>query len=250
MLQENEKQKWGLRVSVTNNILRVQNLQGAVTSILDRGADAKLVNQEYNKQLVFEELKKSFGKEDASILTPGLFSYSSNPTKEIPLDVVVKYTPEVSTTVTSNPTQIGINVNDHVFSNPDTMTVQFGISDIRGSLARLQGVVKTFTSIDALKNPVTPSKALLNLLYKAKEEHTLFTIDDGLHAYTNMVITNITYDKDKSTYRSLVATATLQQFIFVNTDGENIGVSRPSVVPGSASTFSTYWNRITAIRIV
>lgn len=244
---------------VTENILKVQNVQGAITTIKDYGAaDAKLVNQEYDLQNNFYTVNRAL-EENATIDASAQpehedykgFSYTrEKPIKEIPLDVVVRYTPEVSTTITANPTQIGVNVNDHVYSNPDTMMVQFGISDIKGTIARLTGVVKSFSSADALKNPVTPSRALLNLLYRAKEEHTLLAIDDGLHAYTDMVITNITYDKDKSTYRSLVATVTLQQFIFVNTEGDEIGSTRPQVVPGNASTFAKVWDRVTAIRIV
>lgn len=235
-------------MSVTENILKVKNVQGVITSIKDRGADAQLYNQEYTKQMEYFTFDSESGDVDS---LPDLFSYTSGkPFQAIPLDVVVRYTPEVSTTVTSNPTQIGINVNDHVYNNPDTMTVTFGISDIRGTLARLSGVIKSFTSADALKNPQTPSRALLALLYKAKEEHTLLTIDDGLYTYRNMVITNVTYDKDKSTYRSLVATATLQQFIFVNVIQESMGCVRANVVPGVASKFANAWDRISSIRLV
>lgn len=230
-------------MSVTNNILKVKNLQGNITSIIDRGADAKLVNQEYADQTAYYALNPK------PMRYEGLFSYpASKPNRAIPLDVVVRYTPELSATITSNPTQFGVNVNDHVYNNPDTMTVVFGSSDIKGSLARLSGVIKSFTSADALKNPETPSRSLLNMLYQAKQEHTLLALDDGLHTYTDMVITNITYDRDKSTYRTLVATVTLQQFIFVDT--LETGSKRPSVVPGSKSTFSSAWDRITAIRLV
>lgn len=230
-------------MSVTNNILKVQNIQGAITSIKDRGADAKLVNQEYKDQLEYSKLSHK------PLYYKGMFSYpSGKPDKEIPLDVVVSYTPEMSSTITSNPTQTGVNVNDHVYNNPDTMTIKFGISDIRGSYARLKGIVKSFTSVDSIKNPVSPSRALLSMLCKAKEEHTLFALDDGLHTYTDMVITNITYDKDKSTYRTLVATVTLQQFIFVNT--LESGSKRPQVVPGSTSTFASVWDKVTARRLV
>lgn len=240
-------------MSVTENILKVQNVQGVITSIKDRFTGNELVNQEYALQKsVHDTLLNAEFTDEASkeryVASANLFSHTAGePFKSIPLDVVVRYTPEVSTTVTTNPTQIGINVNDHVYSNPDTVTVVFGISDISRKLARLSGVVKSFTSIDALKNPVTPSRALLNLLYKAKEEHTLLSLDDGLHAYTDMVITNITYDKDKSTYRSLVATITLQQFIFVNTEGNDINSFRPQVVPGAASTYASIWDSLTNI---
>lgn len=236
-------------MSVSENILKVQNMQGTLTSIKDKVlADAYLFNEEYKEQMQWYNWNPS---ETPADQLPTLFSYTAGkPQRYIPLDVVIRYTPEVSSTVTSNPTQIGINVNDHVYSNPDTMTITFGMSDVRGSLARLTGIVKAFTSVDALKNPQTPSRSLLSLLYKAKEEHTLLSVDDGLHTYTNMVITNITYDRDKSTYRSLVATATLQQFIFVNTGTEALGVIRPSVLPGSASRFYKEWDRISTMRFI
>lgn len=235
-------------MSVTENILKVKNVQGVITSIKDRGSDAKLINQEYDDQVkYYNEVVVPGDKDKAAEFS--LVSYPSDkPFKSIPLDVVVRYSPEMSSTITSNPIQSGVNVNDHIYSNPDTMTVVFGASDIKGTLARLTGVVKSFTSIDSLKNPVTPSRALLNLLYRAKEEHTLLCVDDGLHTYTDMIITNISYDKDKSTYRTLVATIVLQQFLFVNT--EEVGSKRPAVVPGKASTFSKVWDSVTSIRLL
>lgn len=235
-------------MSVTENILKVKNAQGVITSIKDRGSAASLLNQEYEAQVkYYNEVIVPQATDKASEYS--LVSYPSDkPFENIPLDVVVRYSPEVSSTITMNPIQSGVNVNDHIYSNPDTMTILFGSSDIKGSLARLSGVIKSFTSIDTLKNPVTPSRALLNLLYRAKEEHTLLCIDDGLHTYTDMIITNISYDKDKTTYRTLVATVMLQQFIFVNT--AELGSKRPAVVPGQTSTFAKVWDSVTAIRLL
>lgn len=238
-------------MSVTENILKVKNVQGVITSIKDRVyAHDQLLNQEYSLQEEYFKYLKEYPDDAEDIASElKLFSVPNKEAiKSIPLDVVVRYSPEMSSTITTNPVQSGVNVNDHVYSNPDTMTVIFGSSDIKGSLARLKGVVKSFKSIDSLKNPVTPSRALLNLLYKAKEEHTLLCVDDGLHTYTDMIITNISYDKDKSTYRTLVATVVLQQFLFVNT--EEVGSKRPAVVPGKASTFSKIWDSIVSIRLL
>lgn len=232
-------------MAVTDNILRVNNLRGIVTSLLDRGADAKLVNQNYN------------GENDTLFSTQALkewlTKYNKKTIKEIPLDVVVRYTPVMSTSVTSNPIQIGVNVNDHAYNNPDTLVINFGTSDVKGSLARMAGLIRTmYNWSDNLKNMDTPSRLMLAMLYKAKEERTLFTIDDGLHTYTDMMITNIEYDKDKTTYRALVATVTLQQMIFVNTleEGATTGVVRTQAVELDKSSFAARANQILRINLI
>lgn len=246
-------------MSVTSNILKVQNVQGVITSIKDRGSDAKLLNQEYTTQSKIQPVidtmraRKATADEISAVYAAaGLFSTPSDkPFDMIPLDVVVRYSPEASTTITANPTQMGISVNDHVYENPTSMTITFGISDIRGTLARLTGIVKSFSSLDSLKNPQTPSRSLLDLLFRAKQEHTLLALDDGLHTYTNMVITNIAYDKDKTTYRSLVATVTLQQFIFVRTLEDTISSTRADVLLVTLSKFAENWNIVNNVmRIV
>lgn len=245
-------------MSVTENILKVKNVQGVITSIKDRGSDAKLINQEFTVQdkvqpIIASMRSRKATADDISAVyaSAGLFSTPSDkPFQMIPLDVVVRYSPEASTTITSNPTQMGISVNDHVYENPTSMTVTFGISDIRGTLARLSGIVKSFSSADALKNPQTPSRSLLDLLFRAKQEHTLLALDDGLHTYTNMVITNIAYDKDKTTYRTLVATVTLQQFIFVQTLETSISSTRADVLPVTMSKFAKSIDRINSIRLI
>ena len=232
-------------MSATENILRVQNVQGVVTSIVDRGQGPQLINQYY----------------DASSDSP--FDLSANrqyeqltgkrPIQSIPLDVAIRYTPEMSSVITSNPVQQGVNVNDHIYNNPDTLVVNFGTSDVKGTLARMTGLIATVQNLfDNIKNNQTPSRILLALLYKAKEERTVFKIDDGLRTYTDMVIQNITYDKDKSTYRSLVATITLQQLIYVRvtTDAESSGLVRTQVTTVDKSTFATLQGYIDRIKLI
>lgn len=232
-------------MSATDNILRINNLRGVVTSLIDRGTDAKLTNQYYEKDgdtnFATQAIKEWLNK------------YNKKTLKEIPLDVVVRYSPSMSTAVTGNPVQIGVNVNDHTYNNPDSLVINFGTSDVKGTLARMSGLIRTVANgFDDVKNLETPSRLLLAMLYKAKEERTLFSVDDGLHTYTDMLITNIEYDKDKTTYRALVATVTLQQMIFVNvlTDSMKNGIVRTQPVALDKSTFAARANQILRINLI
>lgn len=230
-------------MSVTENILRVNNLRGVVTSIVDRNNEAQLVAQYFDAEngytLFDDTARKEYEKK-----------YGKKPIEAIPLDVAIRYTPDMSTTFTQNPVQYGVNINDHSYNNPDTLTITFGTSDIKSTSARLKGIVTSAQSrFDNIKKNITPSRALLNLLYRAKEERTTFQVDDGLHTYTDMVIQNISYDKDKTTYRSLVATVVLQQFIFVNA-AVDVGTQRTQPLPVSQSSFSKAKGVLDRIRLV
>ena len=219
-------------MSATDNILRVNNVRGVVTSLMNRGTSPKLVSQYYNT-------------EDDEIFTleaERVFNalYNREPIKEIPLDVVVRYSPVMSVAVTSNPVQIGVNVNDHTYNNSDTMVVNFGTSDVKGKLARLSGLISSVkTGFKDITDADTPSRLLLQL-------------DDGLSTYSDMLITEIAYDKDKTTYRSLIATITLQQMIYVRAgiDGEVAGIYRTQALPVGSSTFAKAKNVIDKIMLV
>lgn len=210
-------------MSVADNILRVNNLRGAVTSLVDRLNTDRLINQDYGTENTLFNTSAQRTFEQAT---------GKRQIEYIPLDVAIRYTPEMSVAITNNPTQLGVNVNDHTYNDPDVLVVNFGTSDVKGTLARMSGLIQTVANgFDRIKNNETPSRLLLNLLYRAKQERTRLQIDDGLHTYTDMIIQSITYDKDKSTYRSLVATITLKQIIFVNVLDESMknGIVRANV---------------------
>lgn len=232
-------------MSVTENILRINNVRGVVTSIVDRGSGPQLINQyaESSQDSPF----------DLSARTQYEQLTGKKPITAIPLDVAIRYTPEMSVVVTSNPVQQGVNVNDHTYNNPDTLVVNFGTSDVKGTLARMTGLIATVQNgFDNIKNVQTPSRILLALLCKAKEERTIFKIDDGLRTYTDMIITSISYDKDKSTYRSLVATLVLQQLIYVNVslDPAKSGLIRSQVTTLDKSTFAQAQRVIEGISLI
>lgn len=188
-------------MAIAGQVLQVEGLAGTLVSIINRGGNPKLVNQ----KVVNEE---KLDKDDIS---------------EIPLDVVISYDVTLSNQKTSNPTQMGVNINDHVFKDPDIIVVNFGTTDYKGTLARLRGLYDGISSgWRNYKSGDSLSKQMLDILITASERKTLFSINDGLHRYDNLSIDSINYVRDKKTHRSFIATVTLSSWIFVqagNLDG-------------------------------
>lgn len=188
-------------MSIAGEVIQVEGLAGTLVSVVNRGGQPKLTNQ----KVVNEE---ALDKDDIA---------------EIPLDVVISYEITMSNQKTSNPTQIGVNVNDHMFKDPDVIVVNFGTTDFKGTIARLRGLYdnaisgwRNYKSGDSL------SKSMLDVLIAASERKTLFSINDGLHRYDNLTIDSINYTRDKKTNRAFIATVTLSSWIFVeagNLDG-------------------------------
>nr|DAG86938.1 MAG TPA: hypothetical protein [Bacteriophage sp.] len=188
-------------MAIAGQVLQVEGLAGTLVSIINRGGNPKLVNQ----KVVNEE---KLDKDDIS---------------EIPLDVVISYDVTLSNQKTSNPTQMGVNINDHIFKDPDVIVVNFGTTDYKGTLARLRGLYDGISSgWRNYKSGDSLSKQMLDILITASERKTLFSINDGLHRYDNLSIDSINYVRDKKTHRSFIATVTLSSWIFVqagNLDG-------------------------------
>jgi hypothetical protein len=113
--------------------------------------------------------------------------------------------------ITSHPTQTGSNVNDHVYSQPNKITFDVGVSDCLGSLADGQ-----FSEFGAKR-----SAAAFNLLLKWRSNFTLLTIASMIggkrFAFSNMLIQSLAVTKDKSVMNNSVkATITMQQIIVTN----------------------------------
>ena len=182
---------------IADKILQVEGLAGNIVSVINRSKQDTLINQ------------KVINKE----------ALDDNDIKEIPLNVVISYDITMSCTKTANPTQFGVNVNDHIYKEPISMVVAFGVTDFKGTIARLQGLYASVKSgWNSYKAGSSISKSMLDTLINAYESKTLFTINDGLHEYQNMSIDKIEYKRDKSTSRALIATMYLSEWIFVKAE--------------------------------
>lgn len=179
---------------IAGEILQVEGLAGTLVSIINRGGKPKLVNQKVTND-------EALSDDDIA---------------EIPLNVVISYDVTLSNTKTANPTQMGINVNDHIYKNPTEITINFGVTDFSGTIARLRGLYAGINSgWKDYREGNTISKQMLSTLITAHQRKTLFTVDDGLHKYENLTIDSINYVRDKKSYKAFIATITLTDFIFV-----------------------------------
>lgn len=188
-------------MSVAGEVLQVQGLAGTLVSVINRGGKPKLVNQKVTNDEPLDD-------DDIA---------------EIPLNVVISYDVTLSNQKTANPTQIGVNVNDHIYKMPTEITINFGVTNFGGTLARLRGLYTNIMSgWKDYKAGESISQQMLSVLINASTKKTLFTVDDGLHKYENLTIDSINYVRDKKSNKALIATMTLSDFIFVqagNVDG-------------------------------
>lgn len=188
-------------MSVTGEVLQVQGLAGTLVSVINRGGKPKLVNQKITND-------EPLNDDDIA---------------EIPLNVVISYDVTLSNQKTANPTQIGVNVNDHIYKMPTEITINFGVTNFGGTLARLRGLYTNIMSgWKDYRAGESISQQMLSVLINASDKKTLFTVDDGLHRYENLTIDSINYVRDKKSSKALIATVTLSDFIFVqagNVDG-------------------------------
>lgn len=188
-------------MALADKIIQVEGVAGTIASIINRGGSSKLVNQKILDGVELEEKEL----------------------KEIPLDVVISYDVTLSNQKTSNPVQIGVNVNDHIFKDPNSIVINFGVTDFGGTLARLRGLYDLATSgWNNYKAGDSISSAMLDTLITASYNKMLFSINDGLYTHKNLVIDSINYVRDKRSHRALIATITMSELIFVEAGNVNI----------------------------
>ena len=181
-------------MSIAGEVLQVEGLAGSLVSVINRGGKPKLVNQKViNNDWI--------GEDDIT---------------EIPLNVVISYDVTMSNQKTANPTQIGVNVNDHIYKLPTEITINFGVTNFEGTLAKLRGLYTNIMSgWKDYRVGDSISEQMLSVLISAKDRKTLFSVDDGLHRYDNLTIDTINYVRDRKSNKALIATITLSDFIFV-----------------------------------
>lgn len=183
---------------MTNNVLILKNGLGVLNT---------LKNKIFKESLVYQE--------DAAKLNP----------RRIEMDVVIHYEVREESEITKNPTMSGVNRNDHSFMLPTEIVVEFGVSDLKGTAAKLISTVNdvaTAAGLSSLSNALnisTPSTTLSQstkqALSKAQKEKILFVVDTGVAVYKNMQITKIHYLRDKATNKSLKPIITLTEWMFV-----------------------------------
>ena len=108
----------------------------------------------------------------------------------IPVAVVMRENHRSSLEITENPIETGASVTDHAYIKPKSVTLEFADGN---------------------------AAATYNALVRFQETRQPFTMVSGLYVYTNMLIKEITANRDVDTSRILDGRAELQEIIIVST---------------------------------
>lgn len=133
-----------------------------------------------------------------------LFSASIGP---IPVDVVIREQHNSSLGITEIPIETGAKITDHAYVEPKKLVLEFA-----------------------------DSKAALtyNALVRFQESRVPFVAVSGLYVYSNMLIKNLSAERDVKTSRILSGKAELQEIIIVSTGYATSqgGAGESSTTPG------------------
>ena len=109
-------------------------------------------------------------------------------------------------TITSHPVEEGANIADHAYLEPQTITMEIGMSDACVSYVAGQFQQKYTRSVSAY-----------DTLLKLQAERKPLTVHTRLKTYKNMLIENITAPDDYTTLFGLRVTVTLTEIITAKT---------------------------------
>jgi hypothetical protein len=117
-------------------------------------------------------------------------------------DAVFKLLHKRTVKKTSHPVLTGVNISDHAYVLPTTVTLEIGMSD-------------AMTSYDAgvWVGASTKSISAWQIIKQLQLNRTLFTLQTRLDVYLNMLIVDVISPDDNRTEHGLRATITLEELI-------------------------------------
>ena len=152
-------------------------------------------------------------------------------------DVYTSINHNMTSTITSHPTQYGANISDHKFDEPDQLTFQIGMSDASQDLIRGQfssnklerlaiAGLSSYLSAGSLKDRLSAlGKNAFKILTESRSVNAFNTLNSlkilgipltcvtRLKTYDNMIIQSITADDTNETKNGLRATVTLREIL-------------------------------------
>lgn len=108
----------------------------------------------------------------------------------VPIGVILREQHQSSLGITEQPIETGAKITDHAYVEPKRLDIDFADLDAAGTW---------------------------NALVRFQESREPFTIVSGLYVYTNMLIRDLTADREPGTARILSGRANLQEAIIVST---------------------------------
>jgi hypothetical protein len=162
-----------------------------------------------------------------------LFRMLGTPTSKtqigaITLDAAITDTHEFSAEVTNHPLETGSSITDHVFLNPDRLTIE---GEVTNSPVQIFGGILS-GGFSGLSDRRVEAFEELIALNKARAPITVVT---GLAVYKNMVLNNLKVPRDTNTGQRLLFTAEFQRVTFVETKNVEISQDKTSKPDQAAS---------------
>lgn len=138
----------------------------------------------------------------------------------ISLDAVIQETHTSSARVTSNPIELGAEINDHVIIEPTKLRIRGAITDTPLGFAALSTIVDNVTNLfgSSTEENLTRSQQGYKQIVQIRNDRLPIEVQTGLVKYSNMVITNIEVSQDKDTSKIAIMDISLQELIIVESE--------------------------------
>ena len=135
----------------------------------------------------------------------------------IALDAVVEESHSLTARVTSNPIELGADVNDHVILEPTKIVIRGAVTDSPLGFAALSTIVDNINGLfgSSTSENLTRSQQAFQLIIDLWEEREPIEVQTGLKKYSDMIITNINSSQDKDTSKIAIMDITLQNVVVV-----------------------------------
>ena len=109
--------------------------------------------------------------------------------------------------ITDHPVEEGANISDHAYVEPQSLTMEIGMSEVCTSLVNGQ-----------FEQKYSRSASAFDTLKTLQEQRIHLTVHTRLKTYENMLIETITVPDDYTTLYGLRATIGLREIIIVKTN--------------------------------
>ena len=152
----------------------------------------------------------------------------------IQLDAVLSESHNNEVSLTTNPVEIGADITDHAVVKPKKINMLAQVSDTPLGLAAFGKIVDLVTGLfgTSTGENITRSNAAYNAIVQLQEAREPIELQTKLRLYTNMIITSVKTQQDKSTSRIVRMSIDLQEVLIVTS--EVVQLSKDQLQQGSA----------------
>lgn len=156
------------------------------------------------------------------------------------IDAFFDYNHSASVRITENPTETGVNINDHRIITPRRIVMNVGVSNIvtpqqllnsrsADALLEFGEAFLIGNSFNSESRMVATYQALEDAMYNGDP----FEIETPVGLFKNMLITNIEENNDADTYTMFNGTITLQELLVIDKELFGATTSKAGVTPPS-----------------